>query len=180
MKGSVVSGATESQPSHDWVGDVLLRGDDDEICLRFDRPVNRATLRALVDDHERDFAAAGLLPGGTIALRLPPSLTYVAMLLAAWRLGAQVSLLDHRLTQHEVDRALDRIAAQFVVTATEVRSNRLRGYADVLATALTQRDGKSPQLAWFAGHNHVSTVMSFGTAQDDVGSTIRVFIAGIK
>ncbi|HEY3753646.1 MAG TPA: class I adenylate-forming enzyme family protein [Pseudonocardiaceae bacterium] len=141
MKGSVVSGATESQPSHDWVGDVLLRGDDDEICLRFDRPINRATLRALVDDHERDFAAAGLLPGGTIALRLPPSLTYVAMLLAAWRLGAQVSLLDHRLTQHEVDRALDRIAAQFVVTATEVRSNRLRGYADVLATALTQRDG---------------------------------------
>ncbi|HEX5405119.1 MAG TPA: class I adenylate-forming enzyme family protein [Pseudonocardiaceae bacterium] len=142
MKGSVVSGATESGPSHDWVGEVLLRGDDDEICLWFDRPVSRAALRAMVADHERDFTAAGLLPGGTIALRLPPSLTYVAMLLAAWRLGAQVSLLDHRLTQHEVDRALDRIAAQYVVTATEVHSNRLRGYADVLATALTPRDGR--------------------------------------
>ena len=45
-----------------------------------------------------------------------------------------------------------------------------------LATALTQRDGKSPQFAYFAGHNHVSTVMSFGTAQDDVGIRIREFI----
>ncbi len=46
-----------------------------------------------------------------------------------------------------------------------------------LATVLTQRDGKSPQFAYFKGHNHVSTVMSFGTAQDDVGATIREFIA---
>jgi triacylglycerol lipase len=49
-----------------------------------------------------------------------------------------------------------------------------------LAMALTQRDGKSPHVAYFAGHNHVSTVMSFGTAQDDVGSVIRGFIAGVK
>ena len=48
-----------------------------------------------------------------------------------------------------------------------------------LATALTQRDGKSPRFAYFAGHNHVSTVMSFGTAQDDVGSLIREFIASV-
>jgi hypothetical protein len=46
--------------------------------------------------------------------------------------------------------------------------------------ALTQRDGKSPHVAYFAGHNHVSTVMSFGTAQDDVGSVIRGFVAGVK
>ena len=48
-----------------------------------------------------------------------------------------------------------------------------------LAAALTQRDGKSPQFAYFAGHNHVSTVMSFGTVQDDVGATIRGFIASV-
>jgi acetyl esterase/lipase len=48
-----------------------------------------------------------------------------------------------------------------------------------LATALTQRDGKTPQFAYFAGHNHVSTVMSFGTAQDDVGAAIRGFIASV-
>ena len=48
-----------------------------------------------------------------------------------------------------------------------------------LARAVTLRDGKSPRVAYFAGHNHVSTVMSFGTAQDDVGSTVREFINAI-
>jgi acyl-coenzyme A synthetase/AMP-(fatty) acid ligase len=141
MKGSVVSGAAESRSPEDWVGDVLLRGDDADVCLHFGRWIDRAALRALVAEHERELTAAGLRAGGTVALRLPPSSAYVAALLAAWRLGAQVSLLDHRLTQHEVDRMLDRVAAQFVVTPTEVRGNRMRGYADVLGTTITARNG---------------------------------------
>jgi acetyl esterase/lipase len=48
-----------------------------------------------------------------------------------------------------------------------------------LARAVTLRDGKSPKLAYFAGHNHVSTVMSFGTAQDEVGATVRAYIASV-
>jgi acetyl esterase/lipase len=48
-----------------------------------------------------------------------------------------------------------------------------------LARAVTLRDGKSPRLAYFAGHNHVSTVMSFGTVQDDVGSVVLEFIASV-
>jgi len=48
-----------------------------------------------------------------------------------------------------------------------------------LARAVTLRDKKSPHLAWFAGHNHVSTVMSFGTAQDDVGARLRDYIAAV-
>jgi len=48
-----------------------------------------------------------------------------------------------------------------------------------LARAVTLRDGKSPKLAYFAGHNHVSTVMSFGTSQDDVGSAVREFVASV-
>jgi acyl-coenzyme A synthetase/AMP-(fatty) acid ligase len=142
MKGSAVSAG--SRLATDWVDDVLLAGDDSDTCLRFGRPVDRAALRAMVAEHQQMFTDAGLAEGGTIALRLPPSLTFVAMLLAAWRLGAQVSLLDHRLTEHEVDRALDRVAAQFVVTPTEVRSNRLRGYADVVATATTARPAGRP------------------------------------
>jgi len=142
MKGSVVTDA-ESQLDGDWVDSVLLAGADADACLWFDTAIDRAALRALVDDHQRTFAEAGLKAGGTIALRLPPSLTFVAMLLAAWRTGAQVSLLDHRLTEHEVERALDRVAAQYVVTATEVRGGRLRGFADVTATTVAARpDGK--------------------------------------
>jgi acyl-coenzyme A synthetase/AMP-(fatty) acid ligase len=141
MKGSVVSGVAESQLDGDWVDSVLLAGADTDTCLWFDAPVDRAALRALVDEHQRTFADAGLVAGGTIALRLPPSLTFVAMLLAGWRIGAQVSLLDHRLTEREVERALDRIAAQFVVTPTEVRGGRLRGYADVVAGVTARPNG---------------------------------------
>jgi triacylglycerol lipase len=47
-----------------------------------------------------------------------------------------------------------------------------------LAQAVTLRDGKSPNLAWMQGHNHVSTVQSLGSAQDDVGERLRNFLAG--
>jgi len=134
--------SVESQLDGDWVDSVLLAGDDTDTCLWFDGPIDRAALRALVAEHKRMFADAGLVAGGTIALRLPPSLAFVAALLAAWRTGAQVSLLDHRLTEHEVDRALDRVAAQFVVAPTEVRGGRLRGYADVVTGVTARPDGE--------------------------------------
>ena len=66
-------------------------------------------------DAQARLGAAGLRPGGAAALRLPPSLAYVVNLLATWRSGAQAILLDHRLTDHEVDRALARLTPQVVV-----------------------------------------------------------------
>ncbi|MGW5053897.1 class I adenylate-forming enzyme family protein [Actinokineospora sp. NPDC004072] len=120
--------------------DVLLGGPGQQACLRLGESIDRARLRALVTEQELFLKNAGLRPGGTVALRLPPSVGFIAALLAAWRIGAQVSLLDHRLTQREVDRALDRVGAQFVVSATAVRGHRLCGYADV-DLAITARDG---------------------------------------
>jgi acetyl esterase/lipase len=46
-----------------------------------------------------------------------------------------------------------------------------------LAQAVTLRDGRSPDFAWSKGHNHVSTVMAFGTEDDELGSRVRDFIA---
>lgn len=46
-----------------------------------------------------------------------------------------------------------------------------------LAREVTERDGRCPPLKWFGGHNHVSTVFSFGTEDDEVGGWIREFIA---
>ena len=60
---------------------------------------------------------------------------YVASLLAAWRIGAQVSLLDHRLSRAEVDKALDRLAPQVVVEAADVTSQPMSGYATLTARA---------------------------------------------
>ncbi|WP_253888294.1 class I adenylate-forming enzyme family protein [Actinokineospora diospyrosa] len=141
----------------EWVDDLLLGGPDATVRLRLDRPIDTAALRrsvALAGDRLR---AEGLVAGGTVALRLPPSLTYIAFLLAAWRIGAQVSLLDHRLTQHEVDGALERIGAQYVVDALESKGHRLCGYAEVVAR-VSAREGGRP-----AGTAHALVQFSSGS-----------------
>jgi acyl-coenzyme A synthetase/AMP-(fatty) acid ligase len=100
-----------------WVDSVLLGGPDDQPALHLAERIDRAALRELVERQERRLADAGLAADGPATLVLPPSLGFVASLLAAWRIGAQVSLLDHRLTQAEVDRALERLAPQVLVEA---------------------------------------------------------------
>jgi acyl-coenzyme A synthetase/AMP-(fatty) acid ligase len=125
-----------------WAGDALLAGDPGDPCLWMGGPVTRGELAGLVDARQRMLQAAGLRPGGTAAIRLPPSLEYVAVLLAAWRAGAQVSLLDHRLVRGEVEVALDRLAPQVVVTADSVTAAPMAGYAQAVARADARPGGR--------------------------------------
>jgi 3-hydroxy-4-methylanthranilate adenylyltransferase len=124
-----------------WVDEMLLAGPDDEVCLSLDGPVTRAGLRAEVATRAQQLAAAGLTAGGTVALRLPPSVGYVANLLAAWRLRAQVTLLDYRLTGYEVEAALDRVGAQLLVDSDLPVSGGLRGFQPV-RERIGRRDGR--------------------------------------
>ncbi|TDB79152.1 class I adenylate-forming enzyme family protein [Micromonospora sp. KC721] len=127
---------TGEPATHDpeWVDDMLLGGGSADVCLRLPEPVDRGTLRRLVAEAQTRLAAAGLRPGGAAALRLPPSLAYVVNLLATWRIGAQAVLLDHRLTDHEVDRALARLTPQVVVAPSHVAGGALRVFVDVTET----------------------------------------------
>ncbi len=126
----------------DWVDKYLLAGPDDHVCLTFDQPVTRAALRDLVTERSKELAGAGLSTGGSVSLQLPPSLAYVVNLLAAWRLGAQVSLLDHRLTPFEAERAMSVIQPQMSVSHTgPPPKHLLRGYTQVTA-GITPRDGQ--------------------------------------
>src|SRR5690349_13153297 len=118
--------ATTAGP--DWVDDTLLAGPDGQICLSFGTPIDRATLRAHVAQRQEVLAGLGLRRGGSVVLQLPPSLAYVANLLAAWRIGAQVALLDHRLTAFESDKALDRLAPQVVVRSADKLPGGLRAF----------------------------------------------------
>jgi acyl-coenzyme A synthetase/AMP-(fatty) acid ligase len=125
-----------------WVSDALLVGDPCDPCLWMGGPVTRGELVSLVDARQRLLESAGLGPGGTAAIQLPPSLEYVAVLLAAWRAGAQVSLLDHRLVRREVDNALDRLAPQVVVTADSLAAAPMAGYAQAVAGARSRPGGR--------------------------------------
>jgi acyl-coenzyme A synthetase/AMP-(fatty) acid ligase len=114
-----------------WVDEVLLAGAADDACLRLGEPVSRAELRQLVLTRQDILADAGLRRGDSVALCLAPSLAFIANLLASWRIGAQASLLDHRLTAYEVDVALERLLPQVVVSAESFTSGPLRGFAEV-------------------------------------------------
>jgi acyl-coenzyme A synthetase/AMP-(fatty) acid ligase len=154
---SGVASAAVSTPPAEWVDTALLAGADAEVCLRMGRPVTRRELRALVGQHQDMLAGAGLGAGGSVALVLPPSLAYVAALLAAWRIGAQVSLLDHRLARGEVDRALGLLAAEVTVTPTQVSGPPMSGYADVVSAA-SRRPGGRP-----ASTSHALIQLSSGS-----------------
>jgi 3-hydroxy-4-methylanthranilate adenylyltransferase len=142
----------------DWVDEHLLAGPADRVCLRFDRPVTRATLRELVVHRCEELADAGLSAGGSVSVQLPPGLTFVVNVLAAWRLGAQVSLLDHRLTAFETQRAMNVIQPQLLVSCVggAPSGHPLRGYVSVTAD-LTPWDGLP------AATDHVLLQLSSGS-----------------
>jgi 3-hydroxy-4-methylanthranilate adenylyltransferase len=144
----------------DWVDQDLLADTGEDECLHFGEPVSRTGLRTLVADAQARLEAVGLQPGGTVALRLAPSVEYVALLLASWRIGAQVSLLDYRLTPVEAEQALDVLGSQVLAEAAPQPTSgnpALRGYAQVTAVLTTRPTGRP------ARTNHVLIQLSSGS-----------------
>ncbi|MEV4726498.1 class I adenylate-forming enzyme family protein [Micromonospora humida] len=133
---------TEDPAAQDpgWVDDVLFAGPPTDVCLRLPEPVDRGTLHRLVVAAQDRLREAGLRPGGAVALRLPPSVSYVVNLLATWRSGGQAVLLDHRLTDHEVDQALRRLTPQVVVAPARTGGGALKVFLDVTESVTAYAD----------------------------------------
>ncbi len=66
-----------------------------------------------------------------------------------------------------------------LLTVAEFDPAPLAAPTYLLAEAITRRDGKPPQVIWLKGHNHVSTVFSFGTEDQSFGRKIVEFTGGI-
>lgn len=79
--------------------------------------VTRGELRERVTKQAAVFAGYGIGPGSTVGLRTPPSFTQIEVLLALWRLGAQVLLFDFRLKPPEVAVLCTTCRPQFMVSA---------------------------------------------------------------
>ena len=174
MDGAVVvPGTTQGA---EWVDDVLLAGPAADICFRLPEPVEREKLRRLVRDRQSDLARSGFRPGGAVALRLPPSMAFVTHLLAIWRSGGQAILLDHRLTDYEVRRAIERLVPQVVVSPARPVPAGLRTFVEV-DTDLASYSGHP------AGTSHAVVQLSSGstgpskvigrTAEDLVEEVLR-------
>ncbi|MFC9330458.1 class I adenylate-forming enzyme family protein [Kitasatospora sp. NPDC057015] len=143
LTGFPSSSHPHAEAPHDWVERFLLAGPDDEECLHLGSAVDRGTLRGLVAEQAERLTAAGLAAGGTVALRLPPSLGFVTALLAGWQIGAQVALLDHRLTDHEIDLATERLRPQVLVGSAHRPSAALRGFAETDPVAVPLAAGRA-------------------------------------
>ncbi|MBM0256968.1 class I adenylate-forming enzyme family protein [Micromonospora sp. 4G55] len=165
--------STATDPS--WVDQILLTGNSTDICLRLPEPVDRGTLRRLVGEAQARLAAAGLRPGGAAALRLPPSLAYVVNLLATWRTGAQAVLLDHRLTDHEVDRALDRLTPQVVVAPVRTGGGALRIFVDVTEGVTAHSDAPAT-----SGHAVIQLSSGSTGPSKVIGRTAADLVAEVR
>jgi acetyl esterase/lipase len=62
-----------------------------------------------------------------------------------------------------------------LLTVAEFDPAGLAAPTYLLAEAMTRRDGKPPEVLWLKGHNHVSTVLSFGTGDEIFGQRIVAF-----
>ncbi|WP_327031015.1 AMP-binding protein [Micromonospora sp. NBC_01740] len=106
--------------TRDWWGSALLqRGGDDEVWAWGSHAVTHAGLREAVARLAARFEAAGVGPGASVVLRLPPSLTLIQSMLALWSLGSQVILADVRLKPSEVARTLDLLRPTHQVHSTD-------------------------------------------------------------
>ncbi|MEU7752340.1 class I adenylate-forming enzyme family protein [Micromonospora sp. NPDC049101] len=163
-------------PDGPWVDNVLLAGPDDECCLVLDQPITRATLRNLVTERQTHLHAAGLRAGGTVALCLPPSLTGITTMLAAWRAGAQVTLLDHRLAAAEISQALSRLTPQFLVRPTTPVAGVFRGFYEVESDVVAQPGGLP------AATPHVLYQLSSGSTGPSkiIGRTAASLVAEVR
>jgi len=107
------------------VSDLMALHPDDLPYLIADHVVTHGELREAVEQEAALFASAGVREGSTVALQVPPSFTQIEVLLALWRLGAQVMLVDHRLKPAEVEQLRALCRPQLVVRAGAAGWSRL-------------------------------------------------------
>lgn len=66
------------------------------------------------------------------------------------------------------------------LAVAELDPGTIAQHTYALAQALTVAQGRSPDFHYFRGHNHVSTVQSLGSPQQDVGTEILRFIGKLS
>ncbi|GAA1935338.1 AMP-binding protein [Kitasatospora viridis] len=103
-----------------WGEQVLGRRPDEDVWALAERAISYGELRERVGALAVRLAAEGVGDGSSVALCMPPSLTLLYAMLAAWTRGAQVMLIDVRSTAPEVDRLLRICEPRFLLRAAPV------------------------------------------------------------
>src|SRR5580700_8644142 len=98
------------------IPDERARRDPGGACIAEERQtLDNAGFAEKVTAVAAVFAAAGLRPGGVLAIMLPNRVELVTSMFAAWRLGAAVTPVNPALTAQEARYQIDDAGATLVV-----------------------------------------------------------------
>lgn len=109
-----------SRPESAWLEPILKAGSSDAVCLQFQRRLTYQELRSGVDEWADRLWRQGIRPGSTVSLQVPPSFTYIHLLLALWRTGAQIYLFDYRLKPAEIAEYKKLCQPEYSIQAREM------------------------------------------------------------
>lgn len=140
-----------------WIADMLLRQPEDTVWAMARTEVTWGTLRSKVTELERLFEIQGIRPGSTVAVQMVPSFTYLWTVLALWSRGAQVILMDPRLTRTEVERLVNLCEPRFVVSSGSSGAVRVVFQDECEVQVEVRRSGHT------AGNPHVLLQFSSGS-----------------
>lgn len=103
-----------SPRTHSWWGEDLLgRSADDVPWARGASTVTAGRMRAEVAWLRKVYRGQGIGTRSTVSLHGTPSFTQLWSVFALWSLGAQVIMLEQRLSREDLDAVHDRIRPQF-------------------------------------------------------------------
>ncbi|AXI77273.1 class I adenylate-forming enzyme family protein [Peterkaempfera bronchialis] len=147
----------ENAPLKSWIADMLRRHPEDTIWAQAQTQVTWGTLRSKVADLAQLFEIQGIRPGSTVAVQMIPSFTYLWTVLALWTRGAQVILMDPRLTRTEVERLLNLCEPQFLISSGSSGAIRVVFQGECEVQVEVRRSGHP------AGNPHVLLQFSSGS-----------------
>ncbi|MFI0263758.1 class I adenylate-forming enzyme family protein [Streptomyces sp. NPDC017056] len=101
-----------------WWGEELLdRGPEDAPLARLRGRLTRGGLRSGARELADLFRSAGIGPGASVAVYVPPGFTLMRTLVGLWSVGAQPILIDARAPLGERERLVALCEPQFLVAA---------------------------------------------------------------
>lgn len=124
------------------------RGDESPAILLPRLTLTRAQLWQDVAARRTELSKAGVGPGSTVAVQVPPSVTYINVVLAILQLDARPLLLHHSVSDAERAAALGPfVLAADVRAPSAARLSRFQPTAELLITPGTAADRDGPGLA---------------------------------
>ncbi|MFC4305870.1 class I adenylate-forming enzyme family protein [Cohnella boryungensis] len=120
--------------------------DLDRLALKHQTGITYGMLEAEIERWRRRLADQGVRRNSLVAMSLPNSFTFVYVLYALWKQGAQAMLIDPRLKRAEADDIIQSQRPNFFIHPTEAPSP-LGGFKEEIAVGVDQlHEEESPRV----------------------------------